>query len=183
MRTPRNIVKKRVFEALINDKGMREAKPGVYVTSTGSTVLEVVDDFMIADEEYVAYLDRAISRNNHGYLQVGCKRSCTLVHRLVAAAFVPNPNGYNEVDHKDGDKMNNDFHNLVWTTHSNNMQRAWDNGQIPRTHENKGRYNKKMQILTLPDGTKSHMTFDQYLTWRFENGLRVDNISRSAKEA
>ena len=183
MRTPRNIVKKCVFEALINDKGMREAKQGVYVTSTGSTVLEVVDDFAIADEEYVAYLDRAISRNNRGYLQVGCKRSCTLVHRLVATAFVPNPNGYNEVDHKDGDKMNNDFHNLVWTTHSGNMQRAWDNGQIPRTHENKGRYSKKTQILTLPDGTKSHMTFDQYLTWRFENGLRVDNISRSAKEA
>ena len=182
MRTSRTIVKKHVFEALIHNRGMREAKPGVYVTPMGSTVFEVVDDFMIADEEYVAYLDRAISRNNYGYLQVGCKGSCTLVHRLVAIAFVPYPNGYNEVDHKDGDKMNNSFHNLVWTTHSNNMQRAWDNGQIARKHENKGRYSKKRQILTLPDGTQLHMTFDQYLMWRFENGLRVDRVRRSLKE-
>ena len=183
MRTPRTIVKKCVFETLIHDQGMREAKPGVYVTPTGSTVFEVVDELMIADEEYVAYLDRTISKNNFGYLQVGCKGSCTLVHRLVAMAFVPNTNDYNEVDHIDGDKTNNDFHNLIWTTHSNNMRRAWDNGQIPRTHENKGRYNKKKQILTLPDGTKLNMTFDQYLKWRFENGLRVDNISRSLKKA
>lgn len=182
MRRAKIIVKKHVFESVLNNRGMKEAKPGVFVTPMGSSVFEVVDDFMIGDEEYVAYLDRAISTNNYGYQQVGCKGSCTLVHRLVAMAFVPNPNNYNEVDHLDGDKLNNSYHNLAWTTHSVNMQRAWDNGQISRKYNKHGRYNKKRETLTLPDGTQKHMKFNEYLIWRLENGLTVDRILREGKE-
>ena len=43
-----------------------------------------------------------------------------LIHRAVASAFVPNPNGYPEVNHKDEDKENNESSNLEWCTKSYN---------------------------------------------------------------
>lgn len=50
------------------------------------------------------------------------------VHRLVAEAFIPNPNGYPIVNHKDGNKGNNDVSNLEWVTYSQNNQHAYDIG-------------------------------------------------------
>lgn len=47
------------------------------------------------------------------------------VHRLVAEYYVPNPNGYSEVNHIDGDKSNNDFTNLEWCTHAQNVQHSY----------------------------------------------------------
>lgn len=43
------------------------------------------------------------------------------VHRLVASAFLPNPNGYKEVNHKDENKQNNSVENLEWCTRAYNM--------------------------------------------------------------
>lgn len=51
-----------------------------------------------------------------------------LVHRLVASAFVPNPNGLSEVNHIDGDKLNNSADNLEWVTHSQNMRHSIGSG-------------------------------------------------------
>jgi hypothetical protein len=42
------------------------------------------------------------------------------VHRLVAEAFIPNPNGFAEVNHIDEDKQNNKAENLEWITHADN---------------------------------------------------------------
>lgn len=44
-----------------------------------------------------------------------------LVHRLVAAAFIPNPNNYTEINHKDENPLNNCVDNLEWCTHLYNM--------------------------------------------------------------
>lgn len=48
----------------------------------------------------------------------------TTVHRLVATAFIPNPENLPEINHRDGDKANNMVQNLEWASKSQNMQHA-----------------------------------------------------------
>lgn len=58
--------------------------------------------------------------SNNGYCQVTLYKDKTrhkfLVHRLVAVAFVDNPNGYPHINHKDENKLNNSSDNLEWCT-------------------------------------------------------------------
>jgi len=66
-----------------------------------------------------------------GYLQYvlskdGIRKS-RKIHRLVADAFVENPNNYNVVNHIDGNKTNNYYKNLEWCTYSHNNTHAWEN--------------------------------------------------------
>lgn len=71
-----------------------------------------------------------IGVSNSGYGRVelflnGVKRRFS-VHRLVAMAFVPNPDGKPEVNHLNGDKLDNRVANLEWTTHGENLKYSFD---------------------------------------------------------
>lgn len=71
-------------------------------------------------------------RSADGYLFVSLSKygvtNTRYIHRLVAVAFIPNPHGLPEVNHKDGNKMNNVPDNLEWCTHQQNVMHAYENG-------------------------------------------------------
>ncbi len=72
-----------------------------------------------------------------GYQFVGlysgqkAKPSYRMIHRLVAEAFIPNPESKDEVNHLDGNKLNNQAANLEWSTRSENAAHGFANGLIP----------------------------------------------------
>lgn len=71
--------------------------------------------------------------SNRGYWAVGltCEKGKSKVfhlHRLLAQTFIPNPNEYKCINHKDGNKLNNHISNLEWVTHSQNNKHAYDTG-------------------------------------------------------
>lgn len=72
------------------------------------------------------------SINNSGYRTVHIKHSDKpeFVHRLVAETFVPNDDPFHKTDvnHKDGNKLNNRVENLEWVSRSDNVKHAYDNG-------------------------------------------------------
>lgn len=65
-------------------------------------------------------------KQNTGYIDIvlchNGVRKHFLVHRLVATAFVPNPNNYPIVNHKDENKTNNNIGNLEWCDKSYNAK-------------------------------------------------------------
>lgn len=56
-----------------------------------------------------------------------------LLHRIVAKAFIPNPDQLPQVNHLDGDKKNNAVSNLQWCTNIGNHSHAHLNGLLPYT--------------------------------------------------
>lgn len=98
-----------------------------------------------------------------GYLQVGLcvngERRWKKVSRLVAEAFIPNPNNLPEVDHIDSDRSNNSVSNLQWISKQDNLSKR-RNIKLVKCLENGKIYNsinEAAKDLNLNVGSISHV--------------------------
>ena len=87
---------------------------------------------------------------NSGYKQaqvyINQKRCVRSLHRLVAESFVDNPENKPVVNHLDGDKLNNNYTNLVWCSRSENDLHAFSTGlRVSNAHKRIGVPNVKLQ--------------------------------------
>lgn len=94
-----------------------------------------------------------ITHRNYYAVQLGHKGKKELVHRLVAKSFVPNTEGKPQVNHKNGDTLDNRLLNLEWCTQSENQIHAYNTGlQIPFAPKGSDNSNSKTLIVLTPLG-------------------------------
>ncbi len=78
-------------------------------------------------------------RNPKGYhiviLSKNGIRHSYKIHRLVAQAFIPNPNHLPQVNHVNGNKDDNHWYNLEWCSCKDNIKHAWENGLCENVRE------------------------------------------------
>ena len=91
-----------------------------------------------------------VSYTYNGYERVGLSKNNKtkkyLVHRLVAETFIPNPNNYPCINHKDENKQNNNINNLEWCTRSYNINYGNRNNNLNKEvwqYDLKGNFIKK----------------------------------------
>lgn len=126
------------------------------------------------------------------YQSVNINNKVYSVHRLVAEAFIPNPNNLQQVNHIDGNRSNNNVDNLEWCTNKHNMNHAIEN----KLMNNKGKFHSlseedKIKIIELRrldfttneienEVNTSHETLNVYLNqfYKEENKKILSRINK-----
>lgn len=115
------MLKQEIWKPILNYEGLYEVSNKGQIKSVGRYIKSNHNNTRFQEEKI-----RKLTVNNKGYVTVRlCKNGnyeTFLVHRLVAETFIPNPYGYNEVNHKDEDKTHNSVKNLEWCSHDYNIQ-------------------------------------------------------------
>lgn len=112
------------------------------------------------------YVQLKPKRHHKGYIRLSMDGKMRSLHRIVAMAFIPNPENKPQVNHKDGDKTNNSVGNLEWVTNQENTRHAF---QVLGRKPSYGGYNRK--------GYKQPKTAELYD--RIQHLLETTTMSKS----
>lgn len=123
-----------------------------------SFIMEMIKDYPI----YSITIDGQVINNktkkklkpfvNNGYYRINLydsenSRKTLYLHRLIAETYIPNPNNKPEVNHIDGNKLNNSIDNLEWVDRIENSKHSYKYGlQKARRSKNNERHKSVLQI-------------------------------------
>lgn len=170
------------FEGLyeISDLG-RVKSLSRYVKSKANSKMKIPERILKTGKNSCGYALVVLMKNN--------KRHNKLVHRLVAEAFINNPENYAVVNHIDGNKQNNNVSNLEWCSTSYNMKHAYLTGlnrkikaviQLDLTGKIIRKYNSVREteqygyqssgVSEACNGLKTNHIYRGFI-WRFDNAI------------
>lgn len=123
--------------------------------------------------------------NREGYLRIKLNGKQYSIHRLVALAYIPNPENKPCVCHKDNNKLNNSVDNLYWGTQKENLEQMIKDGRslkgrrnpMWKNHYNSsyGRYGEKATASKLSN--KDRISIVKSLN----SGISIDTLSKRYK--
>ena len=125
---------------------------------------------VIKTRDLKGYLKLNLYYDGKTKIMKNCKT--VLAHRIVAESFIPNPDSIKTVNHKDGNKTNNNITNLEWTTQSQNVKHAIDN-KLGKIHS------YKVDQLDLLGNIIN--TFDDVKHAEEKTGIKASRISSNCK--
>ncbi len=154
---------------------LSNAKSGFYTMEIWKDIPEWIGYYQASSHGRIRGVDRKVkflnSTQSHkrrvlclhigerGYYKCKLSRNCLgytySVHRLIALCFSGNPNNYNEVNHIDGNKLNNNACNLEWTTRKKNMMHAQKNGLL-KFHKGENHHGSKFTNEQIKKMRKEH---------------------------
>lgn len=127
----------------------------------------------------IKLLKKKISKKPDYYyanLTKNSKAKTHRIHRLVAQAFIPNPNNYPQVNHIDGNKLNNNVNNLEWCNNTYNIQEAIRIGLWKKRNDKIRKkviqYDKENNIIN---------EYNSLIEAEIKTGVRNGNISQCCK--
>ncbi len=111
-----------------------EGFPGYYISKRGRVFSRRIrgKGYNLSKEwkELKTRVKKSNGRIHINLCREGYKPITENISRLVALTWIPNPNGYKEVCHKDNNVANNHYKNLYWGTHKMNMIQASNDGRL-----------------------------------------------------
>ena len=124
-----------------------------------------------------------LRKNRDGYLVVSlCKEGAMksyYVHRIVATAFLENPEGYTEINHIDQDKTNNKVDNLEWCSRSYNCNYGTRNKRMAEKLTNNPKISKPVIAIDMRTGLI--VEFASVHEAERETGINIGNIIQCCK--
>lgn len=115
-----------------------EGFEGLYQVSKTGLIRRLASKDSLGRDIFPKLISLTINKSRGNYVSVSLKKDGKelreYVHRIVAKTFIPNPNNLPEVNHKDGNKQNNNVENLEWCTGIDNKKHAWETGLATADH-------------------------------------------------
>lgn len=158
-----------------------EGHPGYQVSNTGKVRSFHNNRHGLTDKPRILKTDF----NSNGYERVCLGSNFRgFIHKLVATAFIPNPDNYSVVRHKDDNRRNNVAENLMWGTQADNIQDCIAHGRFHSNIEiaKKAALEKQRRkvIATSVDSGESRL-FSSLTEAATSLGLNTGNISNVLK--